>query len=219
MQQPIHYVTCPKLPEFKWDDLASVQKAFASIPAISMQQSWRPELEPDFAPAAVRAGWRDETLHVFAELTDADIFTHAMRNNERLWEKGDVFEIFLRPEVQSTYFEFHVAPNNIQLQLRFPDAQAVLQHQPEHFMVASPQLFASAAWIEAGEKRWRVSAKIPAASVCEKNVPMAGTKWHFSFSRYDYTHGREKPVISSTSPHVVSRFHRQEEWGTLQFAP
>lgn len=35
-------------------------------------------------------------------------------------------------------------------------------------------------------------------------------------SKY-YTRGRERPVLSSTSPHKVLNFHRQSEWGELRF--
>jgi hypothetical protein len=38
------------------------------------------------------------------------------------------------------------------------------------------------------------------------------------FSRYDYTRGMGEPVLSSTSPHRRLDFHRQHEWGTLDFA-
>jgi len=187
-----------------------------------MQQTWLPALEPDFAPGFVRAGWRDEALFVFAELTDADIFTRATRHNERMWELGDAFEIFLRPHTQDAYTELHITPNNLRMQLRLADAQAVGRlsktNSFESAMIARP-IFESAVWVRPELKVWHVSAKIPVAGICERAQPMQGARWHFSFSRYDYTHGREKPVISSTSPHPIARFHSQAEWGTMQFSP
>jgi len=65
--------------------------------------------------------------------------------------------------------------------------------------------------------RWCVYAEIPAASVCGAARPLNGQRWMFSFSRYDYTRPSPHPIISSTSPHQLPGFHRQEEWGTLQF--
>ncbi|HWF17925.1 MAG TPA: carbohydrate-binding family 9-like protein [Verrucomicrobiae bacterium] len=222
MQKPRHEIICPRLTNFKFDDFDSVSGMFEGIPAIAMQQAWLPALEADFAPASVRTGWRDEALFVFAELTDADIFTRATRHNERLWELGDVFEIFLRPDAQQAYTEFHIAPNNLRLQLRFADTEALKRlaaaKSLENAMIDA-QLFESAVWVRPEEQRWHVSAKIPAASICEAKAPMQGSLWHFSFSRYDYTRGREKPVISSTSPHAIARFHSQAEWGTLRFSP
>jgi hypothetical protein len=62
-------------------------------------------------------------------------------------------------------------------------------------------------------QRWEVAAEIPLDLICEASRPQSGSRWLFSFSRYDYTRGREKPLLSSTSPHTVLNFHRQEEWG------
>jgi len=53
--------------------------------------------------------------------------------------------------------------------------------------------------------------------VCGSNDPLAGRRWHFSFSRYDDTQGVTEPVISSTSPHAVANFHSQKEWGVIEF--
>ena len=176
--------------------------------------------EPDFAPGSVGAGWREESLFLFAKLTDADIFTRATRHNQRMWDLGDAFEIFLRPETQEAYSEFHVTPNNLHLQLHFADAQSVRQlavaNSFENAMV-DEVLFESAVWVRPEEKCWQISARIPAASIFLEPRQMLGAIWHFSFSRYDYTRGRSKPVISSTSAHLQPRFHEQSEWGVLQF--
>ena len=67
-------------------------------------------------------------------------------------------------------------------------------------------------------QRWEVVVEIPFDVVCEVFLPWASDRWLFSFSRYDYTRGHEKPVLSSTSQHAVLNFHRQNEWGELRFA-
>jgi hypothetical protein len=213
-------ILCPRLPTFSWDDLDAARRAFASAPSLSMGQAWLPEIEPDFAPASVRVGWSGDSLYLLAELTDADISTRTTRDNERLWELGDVFETFLRPDGQDAYTELHVAPNNCHLQLRFPNAGSLESVRAtgsvSQFLVHN-KIFDSCVWVLADEKRWIISSKIPGTAIREKPRPLAGDLWHFSFSRYDYTTGRAKPVISSTSPHTIARFHRQEEWGAMQF--
>lgn len=59
--------------------------------------------------------------------------------------------------------------------------------------------------------RWRLLVATPAQSVVEKGGSCS--KWLISFSRYDYTHGENGPILSSSSPHVKLGFHRQQEWG------
>ena len=188
--------------------------------------------EPDFAAGVVRTGWRGDTLLVFAELSDADIFTRAHAHNDRFWELGDTFELFLQPGPGPAYVEFHVTPTNLRLQLRFaspPSERPASSGDPFEVSLIRADAFHSQTWVNAGAREWCVLAQIPAASVAGMPVgvggvtsapapsPLAGSSWRFSFSRYDYTRGREQPVISSTSRHSEPRFHRPHEWGVLQF--
>jgi hypothetical protein len=71
--------------------------------------------------------------------------------------------------------------------------------------------------VEGTQGRWWVLAAIPADMVADSGVLGPGSRWLFSFSRYDYTRGKPAPVLSSTSPHREVNFHRQQEWGTLLF--
>jgi len=213
-------IRCPKLPPFAAEDLSAIRQAFAGAPACAMQQAWRSELEPDFAPGMVWIGSRDETLLILAELTDADIYTAATQPNQRLWELGDAFEVFLRPADQEAYSEIQVAPNNQRLQLRYASAAAVAQARKSNSVadaLVHDLSFQSRTWVLPESRYWQALVEIPAASVCEHADPLAGSQWHFSFGRYDYTRGRSEPVISSTSAHSQADFHRLAEWGTLQF--
>jgi hypothetical protein len=207
---------CRKLQDFASDKLAAVRDAFANADPCELRQHWLPKPEPDFLPAQAWVGWRGQELLVFAELTDADIFTNATALNQYTWELGDVLEIFLQPVQQEAYLEFHVAPNNQRLQLRFPSASAQDTAPPSAFMIAG-EMFRSRTWVRPEARQWFVLAEIPVASVCDRPAPLPGSEWRFSISRYDYTRGRTEPVCSSTSPHPVMDFHRQQEWGTLRF--
>jgi hypothetical protein len=215
-------IDCTPLPAFESTDLEGARRAFERAAPISLHQFWLAALDPAFAPATVRVGWRGDSLLVFAELTDADIFTAATHDNQAFWELGDTFEIFLRPVEQHAYVELHVAPNNHHLHLRFPHASWLARTPPEEVFghaLRPPDAFESHVWVNADHRRWSVLARIPAAAVCDRPGPLAGAEWLFSFSRYDYTRGRGDPVISSTSPHAAPSFHRQEEWGRLRFRP
>jgi len=209
----------PELRAFDPDDLAEVRLAFEAATPVSSRQGWRAKPEPDFAPMTVRSGWRPGELFVFAELTDADIFTRATGHHQRLWELGDTFEIFLQFAGQESYLELQVAPNNRRLQLRYPNPAAVERARAlgsaGEFMVRG-KTFRSRVWLRAKEAKWFVLAQIPARPACGKTRLRPGLEWRFSFSRYDYTRGRMAPVISSTSPHVQADFHRQPEWGVLR---
>lgn len=213
-------IICRELPDFETADLDSVRAAFQKSKTCALRQTWLLKPENDFAPGIVRVGWYENALLIFAELTDADIFTNATAHNQKFWELGDTFEIFLRPNGQESYFEFHVAPNNLRLQLRFENRDAMKftrQNNSLETVWIHEAIFESETWIQSG--CWFVFAKIPADSICENSEPLPGSKWHFSFGRYDGTRGRKQPVISSTSLHARADFHRQEDWGILYFEP
>lgn len=213
-------VDCVKLPAFNVNDFQDTQHAFQSVKPILMRQAWRAKEERGFSPGFVRIGWHDNALLVFAELADVDFLTRAKKLNERLWALGDSFEIFLQPVGQSSYIELQVAPNNCQLQLRYPNPSAVVEaREADDFKpyLIPHEAFYSASWVRPAESRWFVFAEIPKDLVYEKPDVLEGKKWRFSFSRYDYTSGQRKPVVSSTSPHMKPEFHSQKEWGTMRF--
>jgi len=217
-QTPV--IRCLPLPAFDDRDLGAVCGAFAAAAPCPLGQAWRVAVEPGFAPGHVRTGWRENSLRLFAELTDHDIFSNATAMNQRMWELGDTLEIFLRPAGQAEYVEFHVTPNNQRLQLRIPNTEALRRAQTanvfDEFLVPG-NVFHSVTWVQPGNQKWFVYAAIPAIAVCGQARLTAGSRWCFSFSRYDYTRGGGGPVISSTSPHAVADFHRQQEWGLLNF--
>ncbi len=213
---------CPPLPPFAIDNWDAIQRVFEPLPAWKLRQHWLPTPSPLLRGGTFRAGTWSDALVLHAELIDADIFNPVTEFNEFAFTKGDAFEMFLRPEGQDTYFEFHVTPFNQKLQLRFASAHAFRslatqpRHTIQHCKVSRP-LFDSRTRICPDLGRWSVVAVIPFASVVETKDPVARSQWRFSASRYDYTRGQEKPVLSSTSVHARCDFHRQQEWGILHF--
>ncbi len=212
---------CRPVAAFEQGDLASVREAMNGAASCDLGQSWLAEPERDFVPGTVRVGRRHNVLVMLAELTDRDIFSAATGPNQRLWELGDVFEVFLRPETQRAYVELQIAPNNQRLQLRYADENALKRARETKSLdgaLVGRELFQSNVWAQTPEQKWWVLAMIPADSACEQPGGLAGSEWRFSFGRYDYTRGRREPVISSSSAHTRVDFHRQEEWGILRFS-
>jgi hypothetical protein len=183
-------------------------------------QAWLEKEEADFAPGIVHAGWRGNSLLVFAKLVDSDIFNFTTEHNQKAWELGDSFEIFLQPAGHSAYVEFQITPNNRRVQLRFADADALERlrnNGSTESVLMDGEAFHSRTWVQSAAQCWYVYAEIEAVNLGDVAGPLLGRQWHYSFSRYDYTKGRELPVISSTSPHAEPDFHRRQEWGVMSF--
>ncbi len=199
-----------------------IDAVFSNAQDVESRQAWLAEPDPDFRPMRVKTGWTRDALYVYAEIEDADIFNPETRFNAPSFQSGDVFEMFLRPCDQKSYVEIHVTPENQKLQLRIPSVNALTETRaepgiPPEWYISQP-VVESRVRVNTDAERWEVAAQIPFAMVCEVFRPQPGDRWLFSFSRYDYTCGRETPVLSSTSPHAVLNFHRQTEWGELRFA-
>ncbi|HEY3761505.1 MAG TPA: hypothetical protein VGN23_07140 [Verrucomicrobiae bacterium] len=209
-------ISCPLLPSFETTNLENVRKAFYPAMPCSLRQDWLDKEEVEFLPATVCVGWRENSLLIFAEIADTNIFNRATKLNQCVWELGDAFEIFLCSEGNENYVEIHITPNNQRLQLHYPDSNAVKTARGSggwaKFMIWGDVLH-SKTWI--GDGKWHVYAEIPAAFICRTNGSIENTQWRFSFGRYDYVHGVKKPVLSSTSPHAEPDFHRQHEWGKM----
>lgn len=197
-------LSVPRLVRFEPGSLDSARRAFAKAPSAALGQGWREAPEPGFRPGAVRVGYREQCLHVLAELEDESVATAAVRAGQRLWELGDVFEIFLETAGAREYHELHVAPGNLRARLRIPLPRP--DAPPERLMTEPG--FHSTVWTGGGG--WQVLASIPFAL-------LGGEPARYSFSRYDHSPGRA-PVLSSSSPHAAADFHRREEWGELRFS-
>lgn len=213
------------LPPAAADSLAS--PLWPSLPSAELGQPWRSSPEDRFRPCRVWTAWTPSALHVLAELEDDDIANSARGERQATWQTGDVFEIFLRPEGQDAYFEFHVTPENETLRVRFPSAAyfdamaARFPHSPEWVFDLSLArgAFQSAVQVDAAACRWRVCAVIPYATVLENGEATPERPWLASFCRYDTTRGIPGAVLSTTSPHSEPAFHRQSDWRPLHFLP
>jgi hypothetical protein len=211
-------IDCPPLENFDPVNWAEVSHAFHDSPPVSFQQHWREEPEEAFRGGEVRTGWTADGLWVYAELKDEDVFNPATEFNSFFFMHGDVFEIFAMPSGQDAYYELHVGPENQQMQMRIPSATAFAAQQADEakgWMVTSP-LMKSWTRVDPERNRWSVLVMIPLVALVEEGDPKRD--WKISFSRYDYTRGAKRPVLSSTSPHEKLGYHRQHEWATLRFS-
>ena len=215
---------CRKLPENARHEGTSLRRILSSRKAINFKQSWLVTPERLFAPASAAAAWDGNDLYVYATLQDHDIFNPSMGLNQPAYQRGDIFEIMVRPRNGEAYFEFHITPSNQVLQLRFPRRTSLAGFhesggKPEDLIATfqiADRVLESHVEIDSERKIWTILVKIPASTLTPGAKLHAGDTLLFSFCRYDHTRGQQNPVLSSTSNHSVCSFHRQEEWRVMQ---
>lgn len=217
--------TLPKIPQFDDQNWTAIKTSLASGLVMDMKQTWQDMPSVNFAPCRVFTGWQDDSLVVYANISDKDIYNTAKELNEPAFMIGDAFEIFCRPLPQLAYYEMHVSPYNQNFQLRIASAKAFkdlcekkLDKIKEDYLIHKIpfSMFASKTRIDTQEGVWEVFARIPFENIIEIDQPVGvGSSFLVSFSRYDYTRGQAEPVLSSTSPHAHCSYHRQQEWACV----
>ena len=211
---------CLPLPDLDIENWIEIENAFAKSDKFVTGQAWLKEKHPDFRKAEIWVGWRPDALYVYAKLEDLDIFNDEKVFNAPSFTKGDVFEMFLRPSTQDSYFEIHVTPFNQKFQLRIPEEDffkksAGKDKKQEMDLSVHDPIESRTRILK--DDRWEVLAILPFSLISENEKVHEGSEWFFSFSRYDYYRKLKDPVHSSTSPHDILNFHRQEEWGKMIF--
>lgn len=197
----------------------NLEEALGVLPGpsfLTLNHQW--PAEPVRKPATVWLGHADSKLFVLAYLPDAQIWSTASGHNQKMWELGDVFEMFLQAEGHVEYVEMHVTPSNYRLQLRFPDRDGVARVRAgevfEEFVLPEGS-FSSETAIRTED--WVVFAEIPSSVIFGAKKDLSGKKCKFSFCRFDYDADGSEPVHSSTSDYKELDFHQIEEWRTLVF--
>jgi hypothetical protein len=225
-------IECRRIDNLSLDDWSAVEAAFSGAAFAPLVQAWSETPSPDFRPGRAAAAWTDRSLVVFADLEDREIFNDlpAAEFNRLALDHGDVFEIFLQPEGQKSYYELHVSPVNQKFQLRIPypgifdELRAAAGFKggadvTSEWVVESP-VIDSRVRLFPEREHWQVVVEIPFNLVMENALhPAAGARWRFSFSRYDRDRDKKEPVYSSSSPHPEINYHRVQDWGVLVFVP
>lgn len=208
------------LPAARGRDWDSLRRRFRGRPRLTLRQAWRAEPSPLFSGGEVRLGLSGMSLAVFAALRDRDVFNPVKTFNVAPYPHGDTFEIFLQPEGQAAYFEFHITPHGSVNQLRWP--RPIGELQVDWTTAADPFLpYRVSRWRVRSQARlvaggWEVHAEVPLRRVFEGGVPWDGSHLRVNFSRYDWTLGRPRPVISATAPLTEANFHCAAEWDRVE---
>lgn len=178
--------------------------------------------QPEVVSTEVRAGWTPEALWLHATMEDTDIGNSATKLNEDTWATGDVFEVFIRNDKTTRYWEIHVTPENQKLQLLWPKAESISEARAAKAGLKAFYVWENAfdSWTQVRREanQWQVLCKLPAALLYEAPAELKpGNQWYFSFCRYDYNSDKAKPTLYSTSRYIQYDFHHMPSWGKLEF--
>ena len=175
-------------------------------------------LHPHKSPESLKEGGcscliaGEDALLLYVLFQDSDIFNTAVSNDQPTWEMGDVVEFFIQLPGHVDYYEFHVTPDNVTLQLHLPC------NEKQYILNYGDNLFDGGlkSYVQVCHENnfWYVEMEVPYAGLGISRSEADGSR--FSVGRYNYSRKWDKPEISSTSDFGNSGFHSPECWHVLK---
>lgn len=193
--------------------------AYADAEPFPFFQNWvAPGLQPNEG-GLTYVGRTETDLCFYVWLEDQSIFTTATENNQALFKLGDVAEFFIKPgTTREDYWEIHVSPNDLLMDLHFPSRGAIQAGQTTWEQVIAP---------DSGSRKkvatyptegyWTAELCVPWQAFGYDHPPGSEETWQFSVSRYNYTDDLDHLEHSSIAPFTELNFHQYEHFIDLTF--
>lgn len=153
-----------------------------------------------------------DAFHIYAAFEDSDIGNSATENNTKTWLTGDVLECFIQPNGSDDYYEFHVTPEGITLQLHLPPIER-FRTIPFEQEICEAGLKACARKFPE-RNLWCGELVIPFRGIGLTPETVPGTR--FAICRYNYNRQWSEPEISSTGFFPGETFHCPSQWHLIR---
>jgi hypothetical protein len=210
-------LTCPVVGSEAADLGVEVPEKYATCPPLPLRQHWDGADEMPQEAGVARIGASSAGLSVHVRYEDSDIFSTATANQQRMWQLGDVVEVFVKPGVDRTdYWEVHVTPNAFYMDLHIPSRAGMQSGEHTWEDIITPES-GTTYQAKVDDGWWSAELTIPWSAFDEAGVPAAGTVWQVAVCRYNYNGGLEDPELSSTAPLTQRSFHHYEDYTDLAF--
>jgi uncharacterized repeat protein (TIGR03806 family) len=166
--------------------------------------------------------WDRDYIYFWAELEDSDLQSLVKERDGKTWD-DDVFEVFVKPSVtHSGYYEFHVTPGNVQMDLfipqRGPNAYSLYRSADSFDFKSAVRLDGTLENRSDIDRGWEVEFAVAWKDFQPTGGrPEPGERWTFSLCRYDYSSGQNEPHLTSIAPLKRKSFHDFEHFVPIEF--
>lgn len=210
-------LTCSVITDEDADLTADVPAKYAACRPMPLRQHWKSVDALPREKGVARIGVSVMGLSVHVRYEDSDIFSTATANQQRMWQLGDVVEVFVKPGLDRTdYWEVHVTPNGFLMDLLIPSRAGTASGEHTWGEIVAPES-GTTYQAKVGNGWWSAELTIPWSAFGETGIPATGTIWQVAVCRYNYNGGLEDPELSSTAPLTQASYHRYEEYTNIAF--
>ena len=172
----------------------------------------------------IRILWDEDYLYVSGELMDEDLVVRGEGDQRLHCNTGDVFEVFLKPENGSWYWELYGNPLGDKTAMFYPgrghhSLPGILSpNSPLPGMKCAAKCRGTVNRSDDHDSGWTVEMAIPRKELSAKGIAFApGVSWRVLFGRYDYSRWQLLRELSSFPQLRFFDFHSHEEYSHLVF--
>lgn len=169
---------------------------------------------------SVKLLWNDEYLFVGARFEDSDVVADGKKDQTIHCTTGDLIEVFLKPEIDTYYWEIYGTPYNKKTCIFYPG-------RGRHFLPSDLEYNCSDIIVKTSidgtfnnwkdrDVGWTVELAIPVKMLTEFGAKFDNsTKWTILVARYNYS--RYLPLKELSAFPLISNanFHISEEYARL----
>ena len=194
----------------------------ARVYPLHLADDMAPNGEPVKEAGKIQLAWDDRYLYVGIRCVDSDLVAEGREDEMRHFELGDLFELFLKPDEESWYWELYVTPRGKKTSFFFPGCGRFglpgnMNYQ-SGLQVAARCDGTLDNWRDK-DVGWTAEMAMPIKDLSEEGYPFApDKKWRILVARYNYSRyfssrGPEltmTPKLSETNFHLLAEYARLE---------
>ncbi len=186
---------------------------YAGITPLSLAQYWCGKMPQKEGYAFV--AHCEQGLRFYSWFNENQPYTTASRNDQKLFKLGSVVEFFIHPQGGSEYWEIHLSPNGLMMDLCIPDRDGMMANQYtwEHMYARDSH---TQYQVVAASTSWATDILIPWKTFQRSRCPV-GESWGVAVCRYNYPGILSNPELSATAPFTYLDFHNINEYHRLIF--
>lgn len=171
---------------------------------------------------SVRLVWDDQYLYIAVELEDSDIVAEGESDQLQHSKLGDMFEIFLKPDSETWYWQLQVTPHSRMSSFWVPGRGRL--GLPSNMQYSSGLRVAAKIegtlnnWRDA-DQGWTAEMAMPLRELTSRGETFGpGAAWRILAVRYNYSRyqRQQAPILTMTPRLPDNNLHRLEEYAPLQ---
>ncbi|UCG16384.1 MAG: carbohydrate-binding family 9-like protein [Phycisphaerales bacterium] len=170
----------------------------------------------------VRLARDQRYLYLAARFADSDIVAEGDADQLAHWQKGDVCELFLKPEGQTWYWELYVTPRSHKSSYWFPGRGRL--GVPSCFdytcgLKAAAQCVGTVNEWRDEDSEWTAELAMPIQDLTARGERFEpGARWRVLIGRYNYSRYLPGPELTMTPRLSKTNYHLIDEFAVLELA-